>query len=74
MLTEPFIWLDAPVCRRADKMDPPSRRFCFQVENPIGRALVQTKTAMDAAIELGNNICPSVGFVTGLLLCINLRQ
>jgi hypothetical protein len=49
---EAFIQLDAPLGGRFDQMNPATRRFRFELQSSIGRALVQTQAAVNTLVEL----------------------
>jgi len=53
MFLEAVVELDATVRRGLHEVNPAARRLWFQAESPIGRALIETKAAVDAAVELG---------------------
>ena len=51
MICETFVELDPALSSRAHQMNPAARRFRFQTERAIRRALVQTKAAVNALVE-----------------------
>jgi len=52
MFLEAVVELDATVRRGLHEVNPAARRLWFQAESPIGRALIETKAAVDAPVEL----------------------
>ena len=53
MLFEALVEFDAPFGGGLDQMNAPARRLRLEPQRAIGRALVQTETAVDALVELG---------------------
>jgi hypothetical protein len=53
MLREALVRLDAPLGDGFHQVDAAARRFGLEAEHPIGRALVEAETAMDALVKLG---------------------
>ena len=53
MLLETIIQFDAPFGGGFDQVNPAARRFRFELQSSIGRALIQTEAAVNALVELG---------------------
>jgi hypothetical protein len=73
MVFEAFREPDSTIGRGLHQMNPAARRFGLQMQSPIGRALIQTKAAVDALIELGDIECSdfrviSFGLIVGDVL------
>jgi hypothetical protein len=52
MLLETIIQFDAPLGGGFDQVNPAARRFRFELQSSIGRALVQTQAAVNTLVEL----------------------
>ena len=52
VLFEAVVELDPPFGGGLDQMNAPARRLRLEPQRAIGRALVQTETAVDALVEL----------------------
>ena len=53
MLLEAIIQFNTPFGCGFDQMDSAARRFRFETEHAVGRALIQTEATVDALVELG---------------------
>lgn len=67
MVFEAFAEFDATVGGGLHQMNPAPRRFGLQMQSPIGRALIQTETAMNALIELGQVERGDLGVISLIL-------
>jgi hypothetical protein len=53
VIFETIIKLNATIGGSFHQMNPAARRFGLQPQHPVRRTLIQTQTAMDALIKLG---------------------
>jgi len=74
MILETFGELDAALGGGADQMNPAPRRFRFQVQRAIRRALVQTETAMDTLIQLRKVERRDFWMIAGLWFSLHVFQ
>lgn len=74
MIGETVVQLNAAVRGGPHQVNPSARRFRFQVEGAVGRALVEAETAVDALVELRDVQCSDLWMIVAMIDGIQIHK